>query len=89
MEDTSLTDFVGEDPDAPEPDSAAGEPGDEGVPGDADSPGCESRETEEPEPATVTASWSGAGATCEACGGTVRWRWHAEGSIVCEECLSW
>jgi hypothetical protein len=103
MEETSLTDFLGED------EGEAGEGSAEsstapGQRGEADATPTTSEADPSPEegggsqpsagddavdPATPTAAWSPDGAPCEECGDPATWRWRDAGEMVCEGCTSW
>ncbi|WP_281194964.1 hypothetical protein [Halorubrum sp. F4] len=41
------------------------------------------------EPAESTSTWSTDGADCDRCGTTVTRRWHADGDLVCSDCVEW
>ncbi|MFC5135640.1 MULTISPECIES: DUF7573 domain-containing protein [Haloferacaceae] len=41
------------------------------------------------DPAESTSTWSTDGADCDRCGTTVTRRWHADGNLLCSECVEW
>jgi len=104
MEETSLTDFLGEDEGETVDGSAASStaPGERG---EADAAPTTSETDPSPEeegggsrpsrtddavdPATATAAWAPDGAPCEECGDPATWRWRDAGALVCEACTSW
>lgn len=78
MDETSLTDFVGDGTDPgggdPEPDTSDGtDPGDD----------------DPVEPAVTTYQWDPDGLDCAACGATVERRWRGEAGPVCADCKEW
>ncbi|MBX0295375.1 DUF7573 domain-containing protein [Haloarcula nitratireducens] len=104
-EDASLDRFLDEDDaEADESDSAAAESDarDDPVAVGAESASVDGTESSDGEPgdeeptddggvtpATTTYAWSGEGAACGACGGTVERRWQQDGSLVCADCKEW
>lgn len=80
MEETSLTDFLGDEPDAGD-----GSGGDEA--GGDESPASEAVAV--PDRPAVTAAYRPAGATCERCEATVAWRWTDGEERVCRDCKDW
>jgi hypothetical protein len=44
---------------------------------------------EDPEPATVTSTWTAGGTDCERCGERVERRWLDDGDRVCPDCKPW
>ena len=103
MEETSLTDFLGEDEGgavdgSAETSTASGQRGEAdaapttGGANPAPEGGGESRASrtdDAVDPATSTAAWSPDGAPCEECGDSATWRWRDAGALVCERCTSW
>jgi len=88
MEETSLTDFVGDASD--EAESAAGSADREpDPPTDPDATAATADETDPVVPAETTAAWSPAGGACEECGASAIWRWREAGALVCQDCKSW
>lgn len=78
-EDRSLDDFAS-------PEGGEGNGGVESDPAEADSAEVDSTEVE---PAESTSTWSTDGADCDRCGTTVTRRWHADGDLVCSDCVEW
>lgn len=93
-EDRSLDDFASAgtddgdaeaEADSAESDSAATAPSEE----EADETTSDESIPTDVEPAESTSTWSTDGADCDRCETTVTRRWHADGNLLCSECVEW
>jgi len=80
MDETSLTDFLGESAEGEESDgNVESEESEETAKGDA----------EDTKATITTYEWTSDGTACESCGETVNRRWRDDEQFVCADCKSW
>lgn len=98
MEETSLSDFLGDESSEDEVATRAAEsgteaPDEDALPdpeqADATEPGGPPVDPSDVEPAQTTAAWSPDDATCGDCGSSTDWLWRDGDALVCPDCTSW
>jgi hypothetical protein len=90
MEETSLSDFVGEGDDEAGADGPGADRTGQSPGTDIDDPATsQAAGSDEPDRPTVTAAWMPEGGACARCGESAGWRWTDGDRRVCRDCKDW
>ena len=86
MDETSLTDFLGESAESEESEESEGSEESEE---NGETEETTEMETDDTTGAISTYGWTPDGTACESCGATVHRRWRDDEQLVCADCKSW